>query len=74
VKELEESLRYDQYKKERFISPMELRIQKFGHYLSDKGKELCIIMKSLLQLNPFLRMTAYECLTNYKVFDNVRKP
>ena len=53
---------------------MDLRIKKFSQNLSDKGKELCIIMKSLLQLNPFLRMTAYECLTNYKVFDNVRKP
>lgn len=74
MKELEESLRYDQQKKDRFISPMDLRIKKFSQNLSDKGKELCIIMKSLLQLNPFLRMTAYECLTDYKVFDNVRKP
>ncbi len=74
INELEQSLKYDQYKKESFISPMDLRVKKLGSYLSDKGKELCLIMKSLLQLNPYLRMTAYECILNCKVFDSVRKP
>jgi hypothetical protein len=53
---------------------MDLRVKKLGNYLSDKGKELCLIMKSLLLLNPYLRMTAYECILNFKVFDSVRKP
>jgi hypothetical protein len=30
------------------------------------------IQRNFLSFNPFLRMTAYECLTECKIFDQVR--
>ena len=34
--------------------------------------ELIDILVNLLNFNPYLRMTAYECLTECKIFDEVR--
>ena len=35
-------------------------------------QEIIEILQNLLNFNPFLRMTAYECLTECKIFDEVR--
>jgi len=39
--------------------------------LSSRGQDLITILKSLLQLNPYFRMTASECL-KLKIFDPIR--
>lgn len=40
--------------------------------LNPKNTEICDIMMNFLSFNPFLRMTAFECLTQCKIFDSVR--
>ena len=40
--------------------------------MTQNAEEIVEIMKNCLQLNPFMRMTAYECLTKSRVFDDVR--
>ncbi len=41
----------------------------FKENLQSENKEICDIMVNFLSLNPFFRMTAYECLTQCKVFN-----
>lgn len=51
-------------------APIEARSRKMATELSaENGEQLCSIMKSMLQLNPYFRMSAYECLMSCKVFD-----
>ena len=42
------------------------------HKLTPGAEEITDIMKNFLQLNPFLRWNAYECLQKCKIFDDVR--
>ena len=40
--------------------------------LSPNNKELCDIMLNFLNFNPYFRSTAYDCLKNCELFDNIR--
>lgn len=40
--------------------------------ISAKNQEIVEIMLNFLSFNPFFRMTAFECLTQCKIFDSVR--
>jgi hypothetical protein len=40
--------------------------------LNPRNQEVCDIMLNFLSFNPFFRMTAFECLTQCKIFDSVR--
>ena len=40
--------------------------------LTPGAEEITDIMKNFLQLNPFLRWTAYECLQKCQIFNEVR--
>ena len=41
--------------------------------LAKKSQQLLLMLQNCLQLNPYFRMTANECL-NAKLFDSVRDP
>ena len=53
---------------------MEARIDKFNESVSEKLEEMTEIMKNFLQLNPYFRMTAYECIMKCSIFDGYRLP
>lgn len=71
VKELEQSLHGGSKGKQK-ISPIEQRADRMAEKLTHNSEEMCEIMKNFLQLNPFMRMTAFECIMKCRIFDDVR--
>lgn len=51
--------------------PISQMFEELSHASSKKGKEMVKILENSLNLNPYFRMSAGECLKN-KVFDVVR--
>ena len=54
------------------VPPLYNKIQLIKSKLATKNHELCEIMSNFLNFNPYFRSTAYDCLKNCKVFDDVR--
>lgn len=72
VRELETSLYGSNVQMRKKISPIEKRADMMASKLTPAAEEIADIMKNFLQLNPFLRWTAFECLIKCKIFDDVR--
>jgi serine/threonine protein kinase len=72
VRELEQSLYGNNVGKMKRISPIEKRADIMTQKLTPGAEEITDIMKNFLQLNPFLRWSAYECIMKCKIFDDVR--
>lgn len=72
VRELETSLYGSNVQLRKKISPIEKRADMMASKLTPVAEEITEIMKNFLQLNPFLRWTAYECIMKCKIFDDVR--
>lgn len=72
VRELEQSLYGTSVHRMKKISPIEKRADMMAQKLTPVAEEITDIMKNFLQLNPFLRWTAFECIVKCKIFDDVR--
>lgn len=72
MRELEQSLYGSNTKQIKKISPIEKRADLMAQKLTPGAEEITDIMKNFLQINPFLRWTAFECIMRCKIFDDVR--
>ena len=70
IKELEGSIGYSKSKKKE--APITTRSVKMASELSSQNKEMVKIMQSMLSLNPFFRLSAFEAVVHSKVFDPFR--
>ena len=72
VRELEASNSKNSHSNEFATHPILGKCHGLSKNLSSNNKELAEIMLNCLSLNPYYRLTAYDCLKNCKVFDSVR--
>ena len=72
VRDLEESYTTDD-KNLQSVQSLREKCQELRQQISPKRQQMVDILENLLQLNPYFRMTAYECLQN-RIFDKYRDP